>query len=107
MAYWPPCSSACGCRIASDSTQRSGTRMTEASIRRGLDAVPLFLLTGTFGYLAYCAFEPWRDPELGRRLFSPQEGSCVIRQDVCKVVDHLRGAGAMTYEMSTDLTPEL
>ena len=77
-------------------------------IRRGLDAVTLLLLAGTFGYLAYGAFEPWRDPGLVRRLFSPQEGVCVIREDVCKVVEHLRRSGAAVYEMrQAEMTPEL
>src|SRR4051794_10544283 len=78
-------------------------------MRRSRDAITLLLLAGTFGYLAYDAFQPWRDSGLARRLFSPQEeGVCVIREDVCKVVDHLRHAGAATYEMrKADVTPEV
>src|SRR3954468_18142793 len=73
--------------------------MASSWISRSSDAVTLLLLAGTFGYLAYHAFEPWRDPGLARRLFSPQPGACVIREDVCQLVDHLRRSGVTSYEM--------
>jgi hypothetical protein len=72
-----------------------------------VDACIVVSLTIAIGYVANSAGRAAVDQDLLAHALGPQERDCVIRVDVCKLVEALRASGAAAFDPAPDLAPEV
>jgi len=80
--------------------------MTAKIARRALDVFLICLALIGAGYVAHAGIAPLLNPALATALLSPQHRSCVIRDDVCRVVARLEEMQVRAIQLAPELTPE-
>ena len=76
-------------------------------VAAGIDVCIAASLAVAIGYVGHSAGRALIDPAFRAHGLEPQERGCVVRADVCKLVEALRGSGVTTFDPSPDLTPEV
>jgi hypothetical protein len=72
-----------------------------------LDVIIIGFVVVAITYVVQSAGRAIIDPAFRSHVLEPQERSCVIRNDVCKLVDWLRSNAATTFDIGPGLTPEV
>src|SRR5713226_8895470 len=98
-AFSPRCFSGCGCQGCGPLPSRR--------ISVVLDVIIIGCVVVAINYVVQAAARAIIDPAFRSQVLEPQERSCVIRNDVCKLVDWLRSNAATTFDIGPGLTPEV
>lgn len=72
-----------------------------------LDVIIVGFVLVAMTYVVHAAGRAIIDPAFRSQVLEPQERGCVIRNDVCKLVDWLRSNAATTFDVGQELTPEV
>lgn len=72
-----------------------------------VDACIVMSLAVAIGYVGHSVWSAVSDPAFRAHALEPQERDCVVRADVCKLVEALRASGVPAFDPAPELTPEV